>query len=321
MKSRLFCLILVIVLVACSTPEPAAVPTDTPVPEPATAAPPAEEPVAVGSGQKVSVGEYELYIECVGAGSPTVVFDSGLMVSSAVWDKVVALIGESPQTRVCVYDRLRLGKSATFKVKRTPRTNQDMVDDLHTLLVNAKIAGPYILVAHSMSGFNAHLYASQYPAEVAGMVWIDVCHPDQWDRQMALLPPESADEAPSVRYIRHDVFEEFVSKPLQNGECWDILASAEQVRAAGDLGDIPLVVLTRDVNRLNLEQLGFPPGFDVELVEALARDWLAMQEELAGLSSNSTHILVPDSTHMIPVEYPESIVDAILQVLEEVRSE
>jgi pimeloyl-ACP methyl ester carboxylesterase len=130
---------------------------------------------------------------------------------------------------------------------------------------------------------HARLYASQYPADVAGLVL-------------------------------------FVSEPLHNSECWDFLASADQVRAAGSLGAIPLVVLTQDVNRIDLMEQAYkqsvgssPPA---EYLEAFARDWLAMQEDLAKLSSNSTHIVVQDTTHMVPLEKPESIVDAIAQQVE-----
>jgi hypothetical protein len=61
-------------------------------------------------GQMVDVGGYRLHINCVGAGSPTVVIESGLGDWSASWSSSV-----QPQvartTRVCTYDRAGMGDS------------------------------------------------------------------------------------------------------------------------------------------------------------------------------------------------------------------
>lgn len=80
----------------------------------------------------------------------------------------------------------------------TARTSQQIVDDLHALLTNAHIEGPYVLVGHSFGGLNVILYASQYPEEVAGVVLVDSVHPDQDARFLAVLPPESPDESSTL---------------------------------------------------------------------------------------------------------------------------
>jgi pimeloyl-ACP methyl ester carboxylesterase len=54
------------------------------------------------------------------------------------------------------------------------------VHELHTLLTNTGIAGPYVLVGHSFGGLYTRVYANQYPDEVAGMVLVDASHPDMW---------------------------------------------------------------------------------------------------------------------------------------------
>ena len=61
-----------------------------------------------------------------------------------------------------------------------PRTAQRIVNELHTLLTNARMEGPYVLVGHSFGGLTARLYAAQYPEEVVGMVLVDPTHPSQW---------------------------------------------------------------------------------------------------------------------------------------------
>jgi hypothetical protein len=108
--------------------------------------------------------------------------------------------------------------------------------------------------------------------------------------------------------------------PMTSPERWDLEASFEEVRAAGPFGDIPLVVLTHDVHNAELQLALFRRwlGFDLpaELVEAFEKPWLPLQEELTELSTNSVQIIVENSTHFIPQERPDAVVDAILQVME-----
>src|SRR5690242_6994791 len=119
-------------------------------------------------GQLVDVGGYRLHIQCVGTGSPTVVLDAGLGGSSLDWNLVQPQLGSS--TRVCAYDRAGMGWSDPGPQPRTPR---QIADELHTLLTNAGIAGPYVLVGHSLAGKNLRLFAQQHPDQVAGMVLVD----------------------------------------------------------------------------------------------------------------------------------------------------
>jgi pimeloyl-ACP methyl ester carboxylesterase len=50
--------------------------------------------------------------------------------------------------------------------------------ELHLLLKQAGIRGPYVLAGHSIGGLIARVYAEQYPIEVAGMVLVDSTHED-----------------------------------------------------------------------------------------------------------------------------------------------
>ena len=148
-------------------------------------------------GQLVDVGGYRLHLHCIGQGSPTVVLDAGLGAFSLDWGAVQPQIATS--TRVCAYDRAGLGWSEPGP---TPRSPQQFADELHALLTNAGVEGPYVLVAHSISGKTARLFASQHPNEVAGMVLVDARH-ESVDEH---LTPEqlAAEDAAAAAVPEHD---------------------------------------------------------------------------------------------------------------------
>src|SRR5205085_5851600 len=73
-------------------------------------------------------------------------------------------------TRVCSYDRAGDGWS---DLGPHPRTFHQIVYELHTLLDKAGVKPPLVLVGHSYGGWLVRLYASTYPADVAGMVLVE----------------------------------------------------------------------------------------------------------------------------------------------------
>ena len=92
-------------------------------------------------GQLVDVGGHRLHLHCVGTGSPTVVVDAGLGDWSASWSSRVQP-DAARTTRVCTNDRAGLGWS---DVGPLPRTAGQVAHELHTLLRQARVSGPYVL--------------------------------------------------------------------------------------------------------------------------------------------------------------------------------
>jgi pimeloyl-ACP methyl ester carboxylesterase len=265
---------------------------------------------AIVTNGRVDVGGHSLYIVCRGEGVPAVILDTGLGVPGEDWSAIQH--GIADHTRACWYDRVGLGQSDEYPTDMY--TTQDTVDDLHALLRNANIPGPYLLVSHSLAGFTARVYASQYPEEVVGTVWVDVSHPDQVARMLALLPPASPDEPESVSEYRAYLGGGYLELATGGPEFIDYDASAEQVRAAGSLGSIPLAVLTAGACQ-------WPDDFPPELGDGLCHEKVQLQEELAMLSANGTHIVVDTSNHFIHHAEPDMVTGAILNVLAEARAE
>ena len=284
-------------------------------------------------GQRVDVGGYRLHVHCVGEGSPTVVLDAGLGGFSLDWSLVQPELAAT--TRVCAYDRAGYGWSDPSPHARTP---SQIADELHTLLVNAGIQGPYVLVGHSAAGKDVRLFADRYPQAVVGMVLIDARHESvDTNRSPEALAAEHTQQRRFQRTIwaaaRIGLVRAFwaaawpqVFPATQNlstetrAEIGVLQARSQQVKtvlredallthdnaqlsSATSLGDVPLMVLAA--------------GQNVEHDPL----WLPAQQQLAGLSSNAKLIVVEGSSHYIHWDQPMLVAGAIRQVVEAARTD
>ncbi|WP_201372580.1 alpha/beta fold hydrolase [Ktedonobacter robiniae] len=179
----------------------------------------------------IDVGGYRLAIACTGSGSPAVILDAGMGDTSEVWRQVQEAVSEF--TCVCSYDHAGRGQSDPGP---TPRTSQTIATELHALLRHAHIPGPYIFVGHSFGGYNARLYASQYPEEVVGLILVDSASPHL--DLVAVLPPERPEENQGIRQVRRVLIQE--TQEMDNPEGIDPAESAAQVRAITSFGALPL---------------------------------------------------------------------------------
>jgi pimeloyl-ACP methyl ester carboxylesterase len=279
-------------------------------------------------GQLVDVGGYLMHIDCTGRGSPSVILDSGLGGGYADWYKVQPKIAQF--ARVCSYDRAGIGYSESSPHSPTSKV---IAEELHTLLHNAGVSFPIVIVGHSMGGFDVRLYASLYRDEVAGMVLVDASHPEQERR----LPQAFKDL--DARYLRQFEFMEFTMPfgvprllgfckgydAIRGAECnfhslragiaeWKAFSqSAVQTALTGSLGDIPLVVLSHDPD-------GPPdPGLPAELVKPTNDAFEQMQEELSHLSTRGTRTIAKNSSHYIQSDRPDLVVEAVRNVVEQAR--
>jgi pimeloyl-ACP methyl ester carboxylesterase len=127
-------------------------------------------------GELIDLNGRSLHILSRGEGSPTVVFESGLMSTVLSWEAVQAEIAKA--TCAVCYDRAGLGWSDPGPA---PRDAAQIVTELHRLLALAQISAPFILVGHSFAGLTTRLFAARYPEEVAGLVLIDPVVPGEWN--------------------------------------------------------------------------------------------------------------------------------------------
>jgi pimeloyl-ACP methyl ester carboxylesterase len=128
-------------------------------------------PAPTPLGRLVSVDGHQMHINCTGKGSPTVILEAGTGAFSFDWSLVQPEVAKF--TRVCSYDRAGMAWS---EMGPQPRTIRQKAYELHALLTNAKVPGPYVLVGHSGGGYIIRLFQAKYPNEVVGMVLAECGH-------------------------------------------------------------------------------------------------------------------------------------------------
>ena len=288
-------------------------------------------------GQLVDVGGYNLHINCMGQGSPTVILEAGLGDFSLTWAFVQPEVATT--TRVCSYDRAGYGWSEPGP---QPRTTNTEVEELHTLLTNAKIQGPYVLVGHSLGGMLVRMYTHSYPEEVVGMVLVDSLHEDKPIRlpeiqaktdqitikafRMLKLLSSSGMTALAPQFIPNDglpedVFEQrqaILAKAVYYKTTMDevnaLQESCAEVRALhiNSFGNLPFIVLSSGRSEASSSLS------DAEN-QALWAVWQELQSELALLSSESKQIMAEQSGHNIQLDQPDLVIDAVREILNTIR--
>jgi pimeloyl-ACP methyl ester carboxylesterase len=277
-------------------------------------------------GRMVEVDGRRIHVLCKGEGAgPTIVLVMGAAESSPYWWPVQDNL--SQVARVCTYDRPGTGWSDPAK---TPQSIEDRAAELDRVLAAAQVPGPYVLVGHSYGGPLIRLFARDHPLSVAGMVLVDT--PDEeclfrpsyleflrgkmrpiirvmgfaqrigalrlWGGLVPDNIPEHARQAilatssPANYVAALDEFDSIARAPARLHEAGGL---------GGSLGHRPLVVITHG--------LRFPPPYDV-----LEIGWDEGQKSLAALSDNSELLVAHKSNHMIQLDEPELVTEAIRRV-------
>jgi pimeloyl-ACP methyl ester carboxylesterase len=236
-------------------------------------------------GRLVDVGGRQLYLQCAGTGGPAVILQAGAGGSSSSWSRIQPEIAKI--TTVCSYDRAGRGWSDD---PAAPQDGTAIAQDLHALLANAGIAGPYVLVGHSSGGPYLRVYAGTYPADVAGMVLID----PQPATAFTALPDYPA----TYEYLK-----------LSGG----LAPSLARIGLLGPLFGVSPTEATADVARslrdefrmlptvldqaARVTSIGAVPLIIVSAGVESQRGWTAAQDVQASLSSRAQHRTIAGATH------------------------
>ncbi len=278
-------------------------------------------------GDLIDVGGYKLHIYCKGdvTSRPTVILDSGVGGFSLEWIRIQETIAE--QDRICAYDRAGYGWSDMGPL---PRTTKRITTELHTLLENAGITGPYIFVGHSFGGYTAQYYARNYQDEIIAMLLIDSSHPEQFYRfptrksththksvdrsktRYRIQQPTLSNNYPlEVVDIAYHLMSSWKSTLTLQEERSSFYISGLQIDASDPMPDIPLIVLTRGQRVWPKDEYG----------DAMEKTWLQLQEELTSISSKTEHIIAKNSGHLIHLDQPGIVIKAVRNLLHKNENE
>ena len=251
----------------------------------------------------VEVDGRRIGLTCEGSGSPTVNLLGG-MISPAdrVWPETMDAL--SPLSRVCVFDRAGIGPSDP--AADVPQTAADVVADLDAALEAAGEAGPFVPVGFSIGGLFAQLFASTYPAEVAGLVLVEGAPPG-WNVVDLTLAPLSEAEREGLRELVAGRDPEVPASPI------DALVSEAQVLAAPPPSPVPTVMIVAGKAQL-LPVEGIATAGDLE---GAARIYLAQAGQARDLGARI--VVAEESGHLVPFDQPEVMIAAIEDVVEAVR--
>ena len=257
-------------------------------------------------------------------------------------------------TRACTYDRAGFGWSDAGPL---PRTASRIADELHQLLHQGAVPGPFVLVGHSYGGLVMRMFASRYPEEVAGLVLIEPAIPEEW------ATPTSEQQALIRRGVRLCGYGTSAARSGVAGLV-SLLVKLRAIPAARAM----VAIVSRGSLRRNDEGIlapiwKLPPetrrvlgrmwtrpkffealGSQIEHVCDSATELLRETGEhlgnlqlivissataherriaadlaLAQRSRHGRHVLAPDSGHWIPLDAPHVVIDAIGGIVQRIR--
>jgi len=267
MLRKIVFLCLALILTACQGGAPFHFsPTSTPFPEKYSGA--------------IQVGPYKLVLSCEGKGEPTIILENGMDYLS--WD-LLSTARFKKITRTCRYLRAGLGGEPI----NGPRTTMDQVKDLHSLLTQSGVPGPYILVGHSIAGYNLVLYTGQYPKDVVGLVCVDCRYSAVYQIFMNKLDSQNPNDTAVINQARNDQ-NQVEDNWAQLQEHVDIRTSDQQVLKVTTLGNRPLIVLVA----------GADDFFEDKVLQQLfAESWMEANQQLSKLSTRGQIEVVPFYNH------------------------
>jgi pimeloyl-ACP methyl ester carboxylesterase len=303
-------------------------------------------------GRLIDVGGWRLHLNCAGEGKPgqpTVILEAGLGDFSVEWSLVQLEVAKF--ARVCSYDRAGDGWS---ELGPHPRTMRQIVYELHTLLQNAAVKPPLVLVGHSYGGCLVRLYAMTYPQEVVGMVLVEAGadNPRRFSEGKLVqssdlvknqeIPPVKTSGPLRIDDITADALKQMKAGAQSlaanpNSPPRDKLPPDAQRMRAWALGQVGHIAA--GVNPFEHEELAilrnertkkpYPLG-DIPLIvltrgipdendKALEEEHRRDHEAIATMSRKGKLIVATRSGHHVQLDEPELVINAIRQVLSDAQ--
>ena len=286
------------------------------------------------AGRLVDIGRRRVHVLCAGTGAPTVVFESSGFGNSISSPEARTTLSEL--TKVCSYDRMGAGWSDPGP---THISVGMLANDLSSLTENGSIDPPLILVASSIGGLTAELFARKHPESVDGLVFLDAATSETLSRVAPMIESSHIGMACSAMGVAGRIgllrlLDPFGARGsaqsdartnalLYGAQPWETLCAMVRglpdTRRQFETAD-PLA-RSIPVTALSAEHTGklAPPGFEAWAGPVKS----ALDHGLRALSTRSTQgawRVVPGSDHLIAESAPQAVVDAVREMIQRDRS-
>jgi pimeloyl-ACP methyl ester carboxylesterase len=291
-------------------------------------------------GTLVDVGGRRLHLLCIGNGRPIVIFEASGFSNSA--SSTIARTAISQHTTVCSYDRAGSGWSDPAP---TDVSAGSLAEDLRLMHERASLEPPFVIVASSIGGIVAEMFARRYPDRVSGLVFVDAANSEILAMAGSLVDAETqfglraacagVGVAGRVGIVRlADPFE-FRRDPsresdrsaalMYGAQPWRMLCGVvrgvpsslgEFARTPVLKADIPVIALSAERSD-GLVPSGLPPSLQNRPdLGAVIGHLRVTSQRLAQASTRGSWRLVRDSGHLIASDQPQAVVDAVLELLD-----
>ncbi|WP_125720766.1 alpha/beta fold hydrolase [Flavobacterium ustbae] len=274
----------------------------------------------------VAINGRKIHYKKLGNGPCTIIFESGLGGDYLHWQDIQNKLSKKYTT--IAYDKAGILWSDPSKDISLKRYS----DDLETLLKQTNCPKPYILVGHSFGGITPRLFIQKNKKDMAGIVFVDVSHPQQLEKSSEALrnsvqPPQRMllsflNEIGIIRILYSSTAftasvpkEHWFNQNVKNyfyrifdGMMTELENDKKLMKEASeidDFGSIPLTIITAK----------YPGGVEGARDKKLEKEYLdihnALQNDLLQLSTNSRQIFATKSGHYITLQEPDLICNEV----------
>ena len=207
---------------------------------------------------------------------------------------------------------------------RNPKSSESITTDLSKLLVNGNYPKPYVVVGHSLAGITLRKFIENHKNDIAGVVLVDVSHPDQAEIRPPKVPPRlvmnlmnsfglirftSSRQMPNtepmdrINLVASSLIHRSIGGMFEEAE--NVTALSADAKTVESFGAIPLIV----ISATGFTQIVTSSNYE------LVQQRIQMQKDLLSLSTESRQILASGSTHYVQLEEPNIVIDAIADIV------